>query len=298
MSTADRYVSPVEEFDWEVSGSFDTSFRWEYEDGTDSLLGLYRKGKQQGAKLSYLVHDVIDTKSRVILGRRASLATGTAEREVALQLLDEHEARRDWLGLKQAVEIFSGDAGYGAGAFVADLIDREITPHVPLQASAELEEIPAWQRRTFNLARHRKRCQKVRQALARNTVRLEQRRHGYRVSRKLRTRSEHIFAEAKSQHGLGQARHRGLERVDRQSLMVATVQNLKRLARTLWRRAQSGAVNAGYFGAFPHALAFVTAAERSGKSRRHFRDLFSGISVLVGSRLVALVQKPLYSTAF
>ena len=265
---------------------------------TDPDARLYRKGSGQGAKLSYLVHDVIDTKSRVILGRRASLATGTAEREVALELLDAHEARQDWLGLKQAIEIFSGDTGYGTGDFVAELIDREITPHVPLLASAEIEEIPSWQRRTFNLARHRKRCEKVRQAMARNAVRLEQRTHGYTVSRKLRTRSEHTFAEGKNEHGLGQARHRGLERVDRQSLLVATVQNLKRLARTLWRRAQSGAADLGYLNALLHLVAFVTVAEGARSRRRYFRRFFVSLGACLGLRLNRLVQKPLCSTAF
>lgn len=37
---------------------------------TDPDARLYRKGSSQGAKLSYLVHDVIDTKSRVVIVRR------------------------------------------------------------------------------------------------------------------------------------------------------------------------------------------------------------------------------------
>ncbi len=82
---------------------------------TDPDARLYRKGRNQGASLSFLVHDVIDTKSRVILGRRASIATSRAEREVTLELLSEHEERREGLGLKQAVEVLTGDTGYGAG---------------------------------------------------------------------------------------------------------------------------------------------------------------------------------------
>jgi hypothetical protein len=112
------------------------------------------------------VHDVIDTKSRLILGRRASLASGKAEREIALELLDEHERRREWLGLEQSVEVLSADAGYGASEFVADVIERGITPHVPLRSGEEIEEIPTWQRRTFNLSCHRIRCEKVRQVRA------------------------------------------------------------------------------------------------------------------------------------
>jgi len=45
MSTTDRYVFTPEEIQWHVPGSFDTTFRWEYQDGADSLLGLYSKGK-------------------------------------------------------------------------------------------------------------------------------------------------------------------------------------------------------------------------------------------------------------
>jgi hypothetical protein len=45
MSTKDRYACAPEETQWDVSGTFDTTFRWEYEDGLDSLLDLYAKGK-------------------------------------------------------------------------------------------------------------------------------------------------------------------------------------------------------------------------------------------------------------
>ncbi len=45
MATSDRYVLPSEGTDWTVPGAFETSFRWEYQDGADALLGLYAKGK-------------------------------------------------------------------------------------------------------------------------------------------------------------------------------------------------------------------------------------------------------------
>ena len=45
MTTKDRYAYEPEETQWDVSGSFDTAFRWEYEDGTQALLDLYAKGK-------------------------------------------------------------------------------------------------------------------------------------------------------------------------------------------------------------------------------------------------------------
>jgi hypothetical protein len=47
MSTASRYVVPIEVLDWEVPQSFSSTFRWEYSDGRESLLALYEKGKRQ-----------------------------------------------------------------------------------------------------------------------------------------------------------------------------------------------------------------------------------------------------------
>src|SRR5438477_3472401 len=45
MSTADRYAVPTTDTTWNVKQQFTSTFRWEYEDGRASLLGLYEKGK-------------------------------------------------------------------------------------------------------------------------------------------------------------------------------------------------------------------------------------------------------------
>ena len=45
MSTANRYARPVEETQWDIAGTFDTTFKWEYTDGRPALLSLYEKGK-------------------------------------------------------------------------------------------------------------------------------------------------------------------------------------------------------------------------------------------------------------
>jgi hypothetical protein len=47
MSTANHYVSKLDTLDWQVAQEFETNFRWEYDDGRESLLNLYRKGKRQ-----------------------------------------------------------------------------------------------------------------------------------------------------------------------------------------------------------------------------------------------------------
>jgi len=46
MSTESRYALPVEETEWKIPGAFESVFRWEYQDGRESLLRLYEKGKE------------------------------------------------------------------------------------------------------------------------------------------------------------------------------------------------------------------------------------------------------------
>ena len=47
MSSMNRYTAPVEPAEWHVPQAFDTTFRWEYDDGRERLLNLYEKGKRQ-----------------------------------------------------------------------------------------------------------------------------------------------------------------------------------------------------------------------------------------------------------
>lgn len=190
---------------------------------------------------SYLMHDLIDTKSRVILNRRVSEAHSSAERRVCIEMLGEVLAKQDVLGLPNRPEIISLDGGYGTGEMAAALLEREVLPHMPLQAGLEMEPVPTWKRPTYDLPQRRARDEKVRQARARNQVRELQKTRGYQVSRRLRTRSEHTFAEAKTLHGMDRARVRGEARVQVQAMLTATVQNLKPLATYRGRRRPAAA---------------------------------------------------------
>lgn len=214
---------------------------------TDGDARLYRKGNRRSTNLCYLAHDLIDTRSRVILRRRVTHATGGAEREAALQMLDEVLQGHEDLGLPKAPEILTADTGYGTAAFVADVIDRGVLPHIPLLSSEKEEPVPTYRRRTFDLDRQRRRIEKIRRAKACQQVRSQYETRGYQVSRKLRVRSEHLFAEGKNEHGLSRARRRGLARVHSQMTLVAVVQNLKRLAAYVGR-GRGGAASAAMRG--------------------------------------------------
>jgi transposase len=214
---------------------------------------LYRKGKGKESKLSYLVHDLIDTKSRVILNRKVSEAHSSAERRVCVEMLDEVLAKQDVLGLPNRPEVISLDGGYGTGEMAAALLEREVLPHMPLQAGPELEPVPTWKRPTYNLPQRRRRDEKVSQARARNRVRELQKTRGYQVSRSLRTRSEHIFAEGKTLHGMDRAQVRGEGRVQIQATLTGVVQNLKRLAAYRGRKRPAGAQAATHGAPAPHS---------------------------------------------
>ncbi len=46
MSTVTHYVSKLDELNWQVAQDYAATFRWEYDDGRENLLNLYRKGKR------------------------------------------------------------------------------------------------------------------------------------------------------------------------------------------------------------------------------------------------------------
>lgn len=45
MPTDQYYTIPPDSLDWNLEQKFTTKFRWEYQDGRESLLSLYEKGK-------------------------------------------------------------------------------------------------------------------------------------------------------------------------------------------------------------------------------------------------------------
>jgi IS5 family transposase len=186
---------------------------------TDPEARLYRKGQNQEAKLRYIGHYLAALGSGVIYAASATQATGHAEREAALALLD---------GLAHKPQELVADLGYRDADFLADVLERGVQPIVPISQEPQ-ESLPTWKRRTFDFEQMCERHQRMRAAHARNrTRRAAAGRRGVRAQRQ-RTRLEHLFAEGKDHHGLGRARSRGLVKVDQQVKLTAAVQNLKRL---------------------------------------------------------------------
>lgn len=103
--------------------------------------------------------------------------------EIALAVLNEALEKKDALGLPPRPEVTRLDAGYGTGTCAVDVLDREVLPHARCRA-ARTPAVPTWKCRTFDLAKQRRRREKVPQAGTCNRVRELQMSRGYLVGRK------------------------------------------------------------------------------------------------------------------
>lgn len=233
---------------------------------TDPDARLFAKGHKVGAMLSYLVHDLMDLKSGVVLDTMATHAYGALERAAALQLTDnvaKVHGRR--LGLRYLL----ADANYTEAAFLAEVLDRGIEPIVPTRTVSKAKVPGPLRRRVIALDLADSHRRNVRAALAAQHVRHRER--PPELSR-ARTRIERTFAEAKEHHGLRRARGIGLEMMNIQALMTATVQNLRRLANAS-RRTGAGEAKIQCSSAFQtisHALTLLRVWLFSRRFRLNF----------------------------
>jgi hypothetical protein len=76
-----------------------------HQSATDPEARLYKKGDGQPAKLCYMAHALMENRHGLAVGGAVSQATGTAERETALALIDSphRTGRRITLGAGQGL---------------------------------------------------------------------------------------------------------------------------------------------------------------------------------------------------
>jgi transposase len=164
---------------------------------TDPDARLYRKGPGKPAQLAYLGHVMMENRHALVVEARVTTATGTAEREAALDMVDARPGRRRCT--------LGADKAYDAAEFIADLRQRNVTPHMAQNATNR------------------------RSAIDRRTTRHP----GYGVSQRLRKRIEETFGWTKSTAGMRKTRHRGLARVGWMFILANTAYNLVRLPKLL-----------------------------------------------------------------
>ncbi len=94
---------------------------------TDPEAKLYRKGRGKEAKLSHMGHALTENRHGLIMTVAATEASGTAEREATLEMLDDLKGTHG-----RVPQTLGGDKGYDDGDFFQTLEDRKIKPHIPL----------------------------------------------------------------------------------------------------------------------------------------------------------------------
>jgi transposase len=154
---------------------------------TDPQARLYKKANGQEAKLCYLGHLLMENRNGLVVNTRLTQATGRAERAAALAMV----ARLPGFGRVT----LGADKAYDAKAFVQELRDHSVTPHVAQKPATAID------RRT---SRHL----------------------GYALSQWRRKRVEEAFGWLKTVALLRKTRYRGLARVGWMFTFAAAVYNL------------------------------------------------------------------------
>lgn len=165
-----------------------------HESKTDPEAKLARKGEGKEAKLSYTGNLLVENRNGLIVDTTVLAATGTAERDGALAMLEQ-------IAGQKRVTV-GGDKNYDTKNFVAECRNLEVTPHV-----AQNEERRGGSAIDGRTTRHA----------------------GYAVSQRKRKRIEECFGWLKTIGLLRKVRHRGRLKVDWVFMFAAAAYNLVRM---------------------------------------------------------------------
>ena len=178
---------------------------------TDPEARLHRKGPGKEAKLSHMGHALTENRHGLIVGITITEANGTAEREAALDLVDELKATH-----QREAKTLGADKGYDSGEFFQALEARGIEPHMPLvKAPCDLDDVVHSKRKPGVEARQR---MKERQATL-----------GYQLSQKCRKKIEEVFGWLKEIADLSKSPLVGRWKIQQLLQMGAAAYNLIRL---------------------------------------------------------------------
>ncbi len=175
---------------------------------TDPDARLYRKGDGQGSRLCFMGHVLMENRNGLAVDATLTHATGTAEREATLTMLDRR---------KRGGRITLGaDKTYDVTAFVGDLRKRKVTPHIAINGAVSKRGKP---RKT---------------AIDRRTTHHP----GYAVSQRIRKRVEEVFGWVKAQAGFDQVKVRGRRKAEAVFTFATAAYNLIRIPKLLAKAAQ------------------------------------------------------------
>jgi transposase len=156
---------------------------------------LYKKSRGSESKLSYLGHVLMENRNGLVVDTRLTRATGTAERDAALEM-----AARIPGGTRRVT--LGGDKNYDTRDFVDKLREAAVTPHVAQN-------------------QHERRSSAIDQRTTQHS--------GYGISQRKRKRVEEIFGWIKTIGGLRKTKLRGKDRVGWMFTFAAAAYNLVRM---------------------------------------------------------------------
>ena len=166
---------------------------------TDPDARLFKKSQGAEAHLAYLGHALTENRHGFAVAATLTHATGTAEREAALAMMDQ-TADPDRADTERRT--LGADKNYDTAEFVADCRARNITPHV---------------------------AQNTRRSGGSAIDGRTSRHAGYEISQTKRQMAERIHAWPKTWSTMRRAMVRGLDRMKAQYQMALTGGNLLRL---------------------------------------------------------------------
>jgi transposase len=165
-----------------------------HESKTDPESRLARKGDGKEAKLSYSGNLLVENRNGLIVNAMAWEATGTAERDTALIMLEQIPG-------DQRVTV-AGDKGFDTKDFISECRHMQVTPHV-----AQNHQRPGGSAIDQRTTRHA----------------------AYEISQRKRKRIEECFGWLKTVALLRKVRHRGLGKVDWVFTFACAAYNLVRM---------------------------------------------------------------------
>jgi transposase len=160
---------------------------------TDPEARLFKKAKGKEAKLCFMGHVLMENRHGLVVSPRLTAATGTAEREAAVGLVEGVPGRHRLT--------VGADKAYDTQEFVHSLRALKAVPHVAQNCNGRKSAIDG------RTTRH----------------------PGYAVSQRLRKRVEEIFGWMKTVGNLRKTRHHGLDRVGWVFTLTAAAYNLVRM---------------------------------------------------------------------
>jgi transposase len=172
-----------------------------HESTTDPEAKLATKGNHQAAKPSFMAHVMMENRNGLCVDIEVTQASGYAEREAALEMLDRQRER----GVRPRT--LAADAGYDIEQFGCDVRARNVTPHI------------AWNRDP------RRKRHVVRERVTQGWA--------YKLSQRARKKVEEIFGWGKTVGGLRKTRYRGVERTGLWACITGAAYNLLRMSKLL-----------------------------------------------------------------